>query len=146
MMPAPLQIMPSRRAKSLQRWLVLAAVLTALSLPFWWCLFATGLLVIQCYLLRIQSAAPMQLQILPDGRLQVGWQDGSQRLVQILPSSVITAQCMLLRLCDEHGQFTLVLWPDSAEATLLKQWRRWLLWEMPALQRRVGRQAHTGVD
>lgn len=146
MLPPPLQIKSSGIAKQGVVVLFLAALLTAFCLPFWWCITALCLLSVQAYLLSRPRGSLDAMQILPDGKVQLSWKGGVMQQAEILPSSVLTAFVMALHLRVDGKRLAIVLWPDSADRQLLRQWRVWLLWEFTSLQRRLKVKSGKGVD
>lgn len=137
MTPVSLRIVTSRLAERCLLGLHLTALCVALFLPLWWCFAAIMGLLVHFFWLRRAAAGPNEMRALPDGRLELRWPDGQSRSVDILPSSLITPAVMVLHLHLDSGRTHLVLWPDSAERDVLRMWRIWLCWDLPALKRRL---------
>lgn len=134
MTPAFLHLISSRQARFGLAVLHVAAVLVALVLPLPWCVAV--LLGVLAHWLRRPVQQPVYLQALPDGQVEVTWQDGARWQMTFLPSSVITPWLIVLQLSGENGRVYLTLWPDSAKRDVLRQWRVWLRWHLPAIKRR----------
>lgn len=137
MTPPELRIIPSRLARHGSLVLHLLAASTTLLLPLIWSLPALLFVLAHFIWNRRQPALPCYLQILPDGRVSLIRGDMPTQLAEILPSSLITSWLMVLHLRTEAGRIYLPLWPDSAKRDALRQWRVWLRWSLPALQRKV---------
>ena len=136
MIPAPILLTPSCRARYCLLGLHLTAVGVVALLPRPWSLGA--LAVIALHLLwalrpRLQVAS---LQALPEGKVAIFMANGERLEAELLPSSRITAWLMVLHLRHGTGRQDLVLWPDSAPQEVLRQWRVWLRWELPAQRKR----------
>ncbi|KAF0814217.1 hypothetical protein IGB42_01114 [Andreprevotia sp. IGB-42] len=112
-----------------------AALLVALLLPWGWMMAALVLVAISAWRVRKAAAGPQRLDVLADGQLRVGWADGRSADAGLLPASRVTAWLTVLQLQLPQQRCVLVLWPDSAPADTLRQWRVWLRWHWPALQR-----------
>lgn len=129
--------MPSRHARYSLIGLHLAAAGVACLLPLPW---KTGALAaIAMYLVwnyRLQNQI-VSLQALPEGRIAVFMASGEQIETDVLPSSRVISWLMVLHLRHDAGRYNLVLWPDSAPAEILRQWRVWLRWGLPAVQRKM---------
>lgn len=76
----------------------------------------------------------VSLQALADGRVALIGADGAQHEADLLPSSRVMGWLVVLHLRHPAGREQVVLWPDSAPAEVLRQWRVWLRWQVPALQ------------
>lgn len=123
----------------IRRWLCILYVLagiTAFFLTWLICLLAWLGMAGYFFWQWRHPAREGYLQAGSDGRVILNI-NGYQQQAEILPSSVITAWVMVLHLRLDEGETSLVLGPDSAEGDALCQWRTWLRWTLPALQRRV---------
>ncbi|AZN36065.1 protein YgfX [Iodobacter ciconiae] len=80
--------------------------------------------------------APRSVMALPDGQLRLAMGDGKEVDAALLPSSRVLGSLIILHLVGEGRRINLVLWPDSAPAECLRQWRVWLRWQWPVLQKR----------
>jgi toxin CptA len=72
-----------------------------------------------------------QLQCLPDGQFEVQTWQGETLAVQLENSSVLTAQVLILHFAHPQRRFYVLLWPDSADAEVRRQWRVYLRWVWP---------------
>ncbi|MBM5570844.1 MULTISPECIES: protein YgfX [Deefgea] len=68
------------------------------------------------------------LQLHESGEIEVGRAQGQLELMRLLPSSVVTSVGMVLHLQGAERRIAVVLWPDSAPAEVLRQWRVYLRW------------------
>lgn len=135
MIPTPMPIQCSRLAKWwLWGWHGLAAGVTLL-LPFpWWGLL--GLIAGSLYWRLLRDPYWFtQLQALADGRVLLTWASGEQDEATIVAGGLVTPWLIVLPLhCEQGKRLRLLLWPDSAPAEILRQWRVWLRWCWPQLQ------------
>ncbi|QLG87970.1 hypothetical protein HQ393_06665 [Chitinibacter bivalviorum] len=77
-----------------------------------------------------------QLQCLPDGLCVVRYANGQELEMALQASSVLTSHVMVLHLKGDGARAQVLLWPDSADAEVLRQWRVYLRWIWPGLQRK----------
>lgn len=75
------------------------------------------------------------IQCLPDGVCMVHYLDGHELAMALQPTSVLTAHVLVLHLQGDGVKLAVLLWPDSADAEVLRQWRVYLRWIWPSLQR-----------
>lgn len=143
MTPPELLIIPSRLAWRCSLLLHLLAAGTALLLPLIWSVPAVLFVLVHFVWNRRSSSLVASLQLLPDGRVALVRAGTTPQPADILPSSLITSWLMVLHLRTDAGRIHLPLWPDSAERDALRQWRVWLRWSLPVLQRRL---AETETD
>ena len=136
MTPIELHFTPSRYIQRLLYVLYALAGITALSLPWLICLTAWFGMAAYFFWQWRNPAIGGYLQAQPDGQVILNI-NGCHYQAEILPSSVITAWVMVLHLRLEKGKTSLVVGPDSAADDALRQWRTWLRWTVPALQRRA---------
>lgn len=137
MNPTDLLLQPSRWSRFWLASLHLAAILAAFCLPFFWCLSACLAIALHLVWQWRQLAQALSLHALPDGRVELARPDGRRQVLALRESSVVTAWWIVLHLADESGrESSLVLWPDCADREILRQWRVWLRWKLPALLRR----------
>ncbi len=135
MLPAVLQLNPASRW---QRGFLLLTHLVA-ALNSWWLdwrlALAMNLLIVGSLWWQWRKPAAVKLlQCLPDGVIEVETWVGQRHLMALLPTSVLTAHLVVLHLKGEGGRFNLVIWPDSADAEVIRQWRVYLRWIWPALK------------
>ncbi|MDW5415928.1 protein YgfX [Iodobacter sp. CM08] len=133
MSPAPLVLFPSRWEK---RWLYLShsgAALACLFSPWLWAITLVVAFSLFCSLKR-RRLLVVSLQALTDGALRLTLADGQTLDAQLLPSSRVLGALMVLHLQCDAQRIHLLLWPDSAVAENLRQWRVWLRWQWPKLQ------------
>lgn len=69
-----------------------------------------------------------QLQVQESGEIEVCFRAGPPEIMRLLPSSVVTGVLIVLHLHNQQRRLALVLWPDSASAEVLRQWRVYLRW------------------
>ncbi|MEN9657609.1 MAG: hypothetical protein RL571_1074 [Pseudomonadota bacterium] len=133
MSPAPLVLSPSRWEK---RWLYLShgcAALACLFSPWLWAItFVVAFSLFRS--LRRPRLVVANLQALIDGAIRLTLADGQSLDAQLLPSSRVLGGLMVLHLQCNAQRIHLLLWPDSAGAESLRQWRVWLRWQWPKLQ------------
>jgi hypothetical protein len=133
MSPAPLVLLPSRWER---RWLYLShcgAAFACLFSPWLWAIT----LVVAFSLfrsLRRPRLVVVSLQALTGGEIRLTLADGQSQDGQLLPSSRVLGAVMILHLQCDAQRIHLLLWPDSAKAESLRQWRVWLRWQWPKLQ------------
>ena len=136
MIPPELAISPSILAR---RWLIvlhLVAATVALALPWRWLAMAWLLIAAHfCWMRRYSNPQPVWLRVLPEGFVEVVWPDGASRQMVVQSSSITTAWLTVLHLQDERGRLHLALWPDSARADALRQWRVWLRWNATTIEK-----------
>jgi toxin CptA len=135
MQPAVLQINPASRW---QRGFLLLTHLVA-ALNAWWLDWRLAVVMNLLILVSVlwqwrQRPAVKQLQCLPDGGIEVETFAGMRYQVAVLPSSVLTAHVVVLHLKGDGKRLNLVIWPDSADAEVIRQWRVYLRWIWPALK------------
>ncbi|MFC7421464.1 protein YgfX [Iodobacter arcticus] len=135
MIPAPLVLAPSLWER---RWLYLSHACAAFA-----CLFSPWLwaitLVVAFSLYRslyLKPSASSCVMALADGSIRLTYADGKEVDAVLLPSSRVMGGLIVLHLIGDARPIDLVIWPDSAPAESLRQWRVWLLWQWPALQSR----------
>lgn len=134
MQPPSLLLRPSRWARGLLATLHVLALGVATLLPMVWWLPALLLIAASWWLAR-RAKLPLRLSALPDGLVRLAWPDGRSEDATLQPSSRVTGWLMVLHLHIEGRRLAVPLWPDSSDAELLRQWRVWLRWHWPALQR-----------
>lgn len=133
MLPAVLHINP---ASKWQRGFLLSMHTLAL-LNAWWLAWPSALLVSGAVLASLwwhwrQLPPVQQIQCLASGEQEVTLRNGIKCAMRILPTSVLTAHVLVLHLRGEGKSVYLVLWPDSANAEVLRQWRVYLRWIWPS--------------
>lgn len=79
---------------------------------------------------------PRSMMVLADGRIRLMMAEGKEVDFVLLPSSRVLGVLMVLHLQGDGQRVNIVLWPDSAPAECLRQWRIWLRWQWPALQKK----------
>ncbi|QZA79633.1 protein YgfX [Deefgea piscis] len=94
-------------------WALLLALFLFGIFPFYWTHTETIAIVRAC----------------SDGVFRLFDHQGGEISARLLPSSVVTQALIVLHFEDEDKhKINLVLWPDSAPAASLRQWRVWLRW------------------
>ncbi|WP_348944556.1 protein YgfX [Chitinibacter sp. FCG-7] len=137
MLPAVLQINPA--SKWQRGFLCLThalALLNAWWLAWPWALMLSALLLLSLRFYWLKAQVVNQIQCLPDGLLDVHTRAGQRYSMQLLASSVLTAHVLVLHLRGDGQKFQVVIWPDSAPAEVLRQWRVYLRWIWPNLHRK----------
>ncbi|QLI80221.1 hypothetical protein HZU75_00955 [Chitinibacter fontanus] len=133
MLPAVLHINPV--SKWQRGFLLLTHSLTLLN-AWWmswpWAVLVSGVVLASWWWHWHQLPAVLQVQCLASGQLEVCMRGGEKYSMRILPSSVLTAHVLVLHLQGDGKKLYLVLWPDSANAEILRQWRVYLRWIWPA--------------
>lgn len=137
MNPTDLLLRQSRLAGFCLIGLHLAAILAAFCLPLAWCLSALAGIGMHWLWQSRRHGLPVSLHILHDGQVELTWPDGRQQTGVFRKSTVVTSRLIILHLADEGRRIFVVLWPDSADKEVLRQWRVWLRWKLPAMQRRL---------
>ncbi|WP_432720075.1 hypothetical protein R0381_003455 [Jeongeupia wiesaeckerbachi] len=136
MTPLPLRLVRSRQQSGLHALALAGAVAAAIVTPWPW--RAAGLVwLCGATLLLRRRRQPIGLAACDDGSLSLHWPDGSSSAATLAPSSRVGVWLIALQLSGERGTTSLVLWPDSADAESLRQWRIWLRWARPAVLRRL---------
>ena len=137
MIPAPLMLASSRWEK---RWLYLSHAFAALACVFSPWLWGMALLVAFSLYRHLHAPASLVcgLAALPDGSVRLTLSDGKEADAELLSSSRVLGMLMVLHFTCEARRINLVLWPDSAPAEVLRQWRVWLRWQWPLLQKKAG--------
>lgn len=135
MIPAPLMLASSRWEK---RWLYFSHAFAALACTFSPWLWGISLLVAFSLYRHLHPPVVSALLALPDGLVRLTLSDGKEADAELLPSSRVLGSLMVLHFVSEGRQINLVLWPDSAPAEVLRQWRVWLRWQWPLLQKKAG--------
>ncbi|WP_373975050.1 hypothetical protein NT239_15645 [Chitinibacter sp. SCUT-21] len=138
MLPAILKLNPVSRW---QRGFLLSMHLLA-GVNAWWmswpmALALDGVLVLSLFWQWRRENLVSSIQCLPDGVMQVQLSEGTSHLMELQPSSVLTAQVLVLHLKGENKRINFVVWPDSADAEVLRQWRIYLRWMWPNAVRRA---------
>lgn len=136
MSPAPLVLIPSLWER---RWLYFshaAAALACVSSPWLW---AITLVVAFSFYRSIYHRPPMPYSVmaLPDGLIRLTLVDGKELDAALQPSSRVLGGLIVLHLLVDTQRINLLLWPDSAPSDSLRQWRVWLLWQWPVLQKKA---------
>lgn len=75
------------------------------------------------------------LRVGESGGIELQFSQGQVATMQVLPSSVVTAHFIVLHLANAERRVNLVVWPDSAPAEVLRQWRIYLLWSKVGAER-----------
>ncbi|WP_410497969.1 protein YgfX [Chitinibacter sp. S2-10] len=136
MLPAVLQINP---VSQWQRGFLLfthgAALLNAWWMSWPWASAMSALLLASLYWHWRKPEKIRQIQCLPEGLLSVTLLDGRAVEMTIRPTSVLTAHVLVLHLRGDGIKQNIVLWPDSADAEVLRQWRVYLRWIWPSFAR-----------
>ncbi|AOX99044.1 protein YgfX [Jeongeupia sp. USM3] len=133
-----LRLRPSRLRRRLAVVVGLAAIASAAASPWPWNLAGAVWLAIAAWFER-RRVAPAGIAARDDGTVVLEWPDGLTTPARILPSSRVGLWLVALRLDGAHGRSSLLLWPDSADAETLRQWRIWLCWARPGLPGAGGR-------
>ncbi|WP_051710827.1 protein YgfX [Andreprevotia chitinilytica] len=131
-LPPSLLLNPSKQARYLGLFLHVAALIVAVCLPLSWMVFALLLVVASFWLARRSRPQPQRLEALPDGLVRIRWPDGRTLDATVHVSTRVTSWITVLQLDAEKLRTTLLLWPDSAAADPLRQWRVWLRWSQPS--------------
>ncbi|WP_027468143.1 protein YgfX [Deefgea rivuli] len=112
---------------------IIAILVCIATQAIWIQLFGVILLIpLWFYWRSIEPIAVLVAQA--SGEVELLDLQGNVELMRLLPTSVVTSGLMVLHLQGENRRRVLVLWPDSAPAETLRQWRVWLRWVWPALQ------------
>ncbi|MBE9609822.1 protein YgfX [Chitinilyticum piscinae] len=130
MLPPELVLRPSRQAR--YWWLAahLLALASLLAVPAGWPLTLLPLIAVHGLLTAPQRLPPYRLRVTQDGVLLVTPGRGEE-CCAVLGSSLVQPPWLVLVLQPARGKrVRLVLWPDSASAEVLRQWRVWLLWSV----------------
>ena len=130
MLPIDLQINPAsfwRRGFLLLTFLLAIAACLVLQAG-WSMVFALFLLgIFPFYWVHIETI--VLIRVCSEGGFQLFDAQGGELSAHLLPSSVVTPLLIVLHFEDEFKhKINLVLWPDSAPAESLRQWRVWLRW------------------
>ncbi|STQ90914.1 protein YgfX [Iodobacter fluviatilis] len=134
MSPAPLVLTPSLWELRCVYISHAAAALACVFSPWLWAITLVVAFSLYYSLYR-KPLAPCSVMALPDGQLRLTMKDGKEVDASLLPSSRVMGALIVLHLKGEGQRINLVLWPDSAPADCLRQWRIWLRWQWPVLQR-----------
>ncbi|SFN33841.1 hypothetical protein SAMN05660284_01247 [Formivibrio citricus] len=138
MIPAPLLLSPSRFARYGLIGLHLAAAGVACLLPMPWRAAALAAVILHGLWHCLRSTPEViSLQALPEGRVAVFMASGERLEAECLPSSRIVSKLIVLHLRHAAGRQDVLLWPDCAPAEILRQWRVWLRWGLPAVLRKM---------
>ena len=89
-------------------------------------LLAILLLILLFYWRKQEPVASLRVQ--ESGEVEVCFRQGVVEVMCLLPSSVVTGVLIVLHLQNEQRRLALVLWPDTAPAEVLRQWRVYLRW------------------
>lgn len=135
MIPAPLMLASSRWEK---RWLYFSHAFAALACTFSPWLWGILLLVAFSLSRHLHPPVVSALLALPGGLVRLTLSDGKEADAELLPTSRVLGSLMVLHFSHEGRRINLVLWPDSAPAEVLRQWRVWLRWQWPLLQKKAG--------
>lgn len=138
MLPAQLQINPASKWRRGFLLLIFAsaivAILVCISTQALWAK-AFGVILLLPLWFYWRSIEPIAVLVAQaSGEVELLDRQGRIELMCVLPTSVVTALLVVLHLQGENRRCVLVLWPDSAPAETLRQWRVWLRWIWPALQ------------
>jgi hypothetical protein len=108
--------------------------LTAITLvlPLFWCLPLMVALNITVLFLFIKPAKYTHLTTQEDGSLLLEDRAGNTRCVYIQQESVIYPFLIVLYVRHAYRE-SILLWPDSTDATALRHLRIWLYWYWPTL-------------
>lgn len=140
MVPVPLQINPvSKWRRGFLLLIFLLAEITCIACISMQALWVIGLLAILPIILIFYWRQPEPVQGLiaqASGEIELQNRQGERQFMQLLPSTVVTPLLIILHLKGTGRRQSVVLWPDSASAESLRQWRVWLRWIWPSLQAR----------
>ncbi|MBM3115478.1 protein YgfX [Jeongeupia naejangsanensis] len=137
MTPLPLRLVRSRQQRWLHAFALIGAVAAAIATPWPWSAAGLLWLCVAVLLLLRRRRHPVGLAACDDGSVSLYWPDGSSSAATLAASSRVGVWLIALGLKDGQGTTFLVLWPDSADAESLRQWRIWLRWTRPAILRRM---------